>query len=83
MRRSVALGFGAVLAALFVVQVALAGSGSSSDEYAGVAGSVQGQVQKGGSTLPFTGFDLTLAVVFAVLLVGAGFAIRRLGQRRG
>jgi len=83
MRRSVALGLGTALAALVVVQAALAGSGSSSDGYSGVAGSVQGQVQKGGSTLPFTGFDLTLAVVFAVLLVGAGFAIRRLGQRRG
>ena len=81
MRRSVAFGFGVVFAALVFVQTALAGSGSSEDGYAGVAGNVQNQV-KGGSTLPFTGFDLTLAVVFAVLLVGAGFAIRRLGQRR-
>jgi hypothetical protein len=66
---------------LVFVQAALADS--SDDGYGGAAGAVQGQVQKGGSTLPFTGFDLTMAVVFAVLLVAAGFAIRRLGQRRG
>jgi hypothetical protein len=82
MRRSVAIGIGVALAALAFVQVAMAGSGSSDDGYGGAAGAVQGQVQKGGNTLPFTGFDLTMAVVVAVLLVAAGFGIRRLGQRR-
>jgi hypothetical protein len=38
-------------------------------------------LQDGGS-LPFTGLNLTLLVLFGVLLVGVGFAVRRASRTR-
>lgn len=36
----------------------------------------------GSSTLPFTGLNLVLIVLFGILLVGAGFAVRRSTRSR-
>lgn len=37
---------------------------------------------QGSSTLPFTGLNLVLIVLFGILLVGAGFAVRRSTRSR-
>ncbi len=36
----------------------------------------------GSSTLPFTGLNLVLIILFGILLVGAGFAVRRSTRSR-
>jgi hypothetical protein len=35
-----------------------------------------------GSSLPITGMDIALLVVAAIVLIGAGWLLLRLGQRR-
>jgi hypothetical protein len=74
----------AAIASLTWASVALAGSGSSTDGYGGTAGAVQSQVSSAphvagakGSTLPFTGLNLTLIVVGAIVLLAIGFGLRR------
>jgi hypothetical protein len=76
------------LVALFAVTLTLAGSamaGTSSDPYLNAAGQVQAQVQgngteqaSSGGSLPFTGLDIALVAGGGLLLLGAGFAMRRL-----
>ena len=73
----------AAIASLTWASVALAGSGSSASGYGGTAGAVQSQVSSAphaavkGSTLPFTGLNLTLIVVGAIVLLAIGFGLRR------
>jgi hypothetical protein len=62
--------------ALFLAPVALAAGGSTTSGYGGAAGAVQTAVQKSG-TLPFTGLSLTGVLAFGILLLAAGFLIRR------
>jgi hypothetical protein len=52
--------------------------------YGGQGGDVQDEVTGGaaGGLLPFTGLDLMVMVVAAVLLIGAGLAMRRLARDR-
>jgi hypothetical protein len=54
--------------------------GSSQYGYAGVAGAVQGSVQKSGS-LPFTGLSLTAFAVAGLALVATGVLLYRRGDR--
>lgn len=70
---------GSALFGLVVPTVALAGGGSAQDGYGGVAGNVQGTVQKSG-TLPFTGLSLTIVLVVGLALVVAGLLMRRGGR---
>jgi hypothetical protein len=51
----------------------LTGSGSGDDSGGG----------DGSGNLPFTGLDLTLSLVAAAGLLGAGVALRRVGHTRG
>ena len=74
----------AAVASLTWASVALASGGSSADGYGGTAGAVQSQVSSAphvaaakGSTLPFTGLNLTLIVVGAIVLLAIGFGLRR------
>ena len=75
----------AAIAGLTWASVALAaGNGSSATAYGGAAGAVQSQVSSAphvaaakGSTLPFTGLNLTLIVVGAIALLVIGFGLRR------
>lgn len=64
----------ATVVALTAVPAASAGSPQSG--YGGSGGSVQGTVQKAGE-LPFTGLNLTVFAVAALLLVGVGLVLRR------
>lgn len=58
-----------------------AGGAATSAGYAGSAGTVQGALQKSGSgTLPFTGLSLVGVVAVGVVLVIAGYFLRR-GRR--
>jgi hypothetical protein len=82
-----------VLALLVVAPTAFAGGGSSSsilNGYGKVA-AVTAKVTKPkatkpipttkpGTTLPFTGLDLGIVGGFAVLLIGLGVGMRRLGR---
>jgi hypothetical protein len=63
--------------ALFLAPVAFAAGGSTTSGYGGAAGAVQTAVQKPGTTLPFTGLSLTGVLAFGILLLAAGFFIRR------
>ena len=73
------------LAALALVPAAF---GAAQQNYSGIGGNVQSEVQKSGSArsgvagLPFTGLDLALIVGGGLALVLAGGTIRRLGTRR-
>jgi hypothetical protein len=78
-RRSAAIA-GSVLAYLVLASVALAQQPSESG-YGGAGGNIQGDVEGGGS-LPFTGLDLLLLVGAGVLLLAAGFTLRRVGRAR-
>ena len=73
------------LAALALVPAAF---GAAQQNYSGIGGNVQSEVQKSGSAgagvagLPFTGLDLALIVGGGLVLVLAGGAIRRVSTRR-
>jgi hypothetical protein len=74
---------GAALLVLVAAGTALAGDGTG--PYAGAAGTVQTALQsttKTGTTLPFTGTNLSIVLAIALGLVLAGFAIRRTGRER-
>ena len=77
------VGIGSLFAGL---SVALAAGGSSATVYGGAAGAVQSQVAsatKGavkGGTLPFTGLNIGLIIVGAVVLLTAGFALQRFSR---
>jgi hypothetical protein len=62
--------------ALFAPSLALGAGGSTTSGYGGAAGTAQLAVQKSGP-LPFTGLNLTGVLLFGVLLLAAGFLIRR------
>jgi hypothetical protein len=68
-----------VLAYLVMASVALAQDPTQSG-YGGTGGNIQGDVE--GGSLPFTGLDLLLLVGAGVLLLAAGFALRRVGRAR-
>jgi len=70
----------AVLTYLVLASVALAQEPTQSG-YGGTGGNIQGDVEGGGS-LPFTGLDLLLLVGAGVLLLAAGFTLRRVGRAR-
>jgi hypothetical protein len=76
-KRFAALASG-VIAYLVMASVALAQQPTQSG-YGGTGGNIQGDVEGGGS-LPFTGLDLLLLVGAGVLLLAAGFALRRVGR---
>lgn len=73
------------LAALAFAPAAL---GAAQQNYSGLGGNVQSQVQKSGTAragvagLPFTGLDLALIVGGGLALVLAGGTIRRLSTNR-
>ena len=67
----------AAVVCLAVAPTALGGSSRSG--YAGVAGAVQGSVQKSGS-LPFTGLSLTAFAVAGLALVATGVLLYRRGH---
>ena len=68
----------AAVVCLAVAPTALGGSSQSG--YAGVAGAVQGSVQKSGS-LPFTGLSLTAFAVAGLAVVATGVFLSRRGSR--
>jgi hypothetical protein len=70
-----------VLVYLIMASVALAQEPTQSG-YGGTGGNIQGDVEGGGGSLPFTGLDLLLLVGAGVLLLAAGFALRRVGRVR-
>ena len=82
---------GAIAFALLSVSAALAGS-PTGKVYGGAGGNVQKQVQQGatphvhtaatGGTLPFTGLDLGVAVVVALLLLTLGVTLRRASRKQ-
>lgn len=66
-------------AVVFLTVAPTALAGSSQSGYAGVAGAVQGSVQKSGS-LPFTGLSLTAFTVAGLALVATGVLLYRRGH---
>jgi len=91
-KRLMASVVGAALAALSVVSVALAGKAPTVSAYGGVAGAVQKNISGSthsathgathvSGTLPFTGVNLALFAVAAVVLVGLGLGLRRVSSR--
>ena len=89
MKAGISGGFGAIIVFLATATTALAqaptgptyaGVGPSIDEeVGGVAGEVTGEAVTTG-TLPFTGFDIALALGVGLLLVMVGVLTRRLGR---
>lgn len=74
-----------VLAALVAAPTALAGGGSSADGYGNVGGLVQKKVSGPSTThhvgsLPFTGVNLAIIAVIALLTVAVGFGMRRFAR---
>lgn len=80
MRRLAAFA-SSVLVYLVMASVALAQEPTQSG-YGGTGGNIQGDVEGSGGSLPFTGLDLLLLVGAGVLLLAAGFALRRVGRVR-
>ena len=80
MRRLAAFA-SSVLVYLLMASVALAQEPTQSG-YGGTGGNIQGDVEGGGGSLPFTGLDLLLLVGAGALLLAAGFALRRVGRVR-
>ena len=88
MRRFTAFSMG--LIALAVVGSAAAGGSTVVSGYGGKAGGPVGAVvtshpaktTSGGTTLPFTGFNLVGITLLALLLVALGVALTRLARKR-
>ena len=85
--RGVGIG-GTVFAFLMFASTALAG-GPTGPAYAGAGPDVDEQVSRGqvaasqAGTLPFTGLDVTLALLAGLLLVAMGLLTRRIARNRG
>jgi hypothetical protein len=79
-KRLWALGSGVLVYLGVTASVALAQSPTESG-YGGTGGSIQSDVESGGS-LPFTGLDLLMLVGAAILLLAAGLTLRRVGRTR-
>jgi hypothetical protein len=76
--------FALLALALAATGLAAGGSGSTA-EHAGVAGTVQGALQTTkttGSSLPFTGTNLSIFVAIALGLALVGFTMRRAGRQQ-
>jgi hypothetical protein len=85
--RKIIIGVAAAVTSLAVVGVAFAGSSTLLSGYAGVGGETQHAV--GGSqqvlgaaatrsgSLPFTGVDLALFALGAIVLIATGWSLRR------
>jgi hypothetical protein len=74
------------VAVLVGVPSALAAAGPVLSGYGGQAGEAQGNLggaQGGVASLPFTGGELTLFVLFGAALLVTGFALRRFSGSRG
>jgi len=74
---------GVAMLALAAAATALAAGGAGTQPYAGTAGTVQSALQttkSAGTTLPFTGTNLSIVLAIALGLGLAGFAIRRSGR---
>jgi hypothetical protein len=90
--RKIVIGVAATITSLAVVGVAFAGSSTLLSGYAGVGGQTQHMV--GGSqqvlgaaatrsgTLPFTGLDLALVALGAVVLMAMGWSLRRAARKQ-
>jgi hypothetical protein len=81
-------GIGAIIVFLATATVALA-QAPTGPTYAGVGPAIDEEVAEGVAgevvttgTLPFTGFDIALALGVGVLLVTIGVLTRRLGRTR-
>ncbi|MDX6397858.1 MAG: hypothetical protein QOJ43_1266 [Gaiellaceae bacterium] len=79
---------GTVLAFLMFVSVALAQE-PTGPAYAGAGPDIDEQVSRGqvaagqAGALPFTGLDITLALLAGLLLVAMGLLTRRIARNRG
>lgn len=77
---------GGITAAIFgLLWVPAALGAGTAPGYSGVGGAVQGGIQSPPKThggLPFTGLDLSLMVIGALLLLLVGASMRRLARRR-
>lgn len=76
---------GAVAVALVAVPSALAEAGPVLNGYGGQGGETQGTLggaQGGVASLPFTGTELTLVLLFGVALLISGLALRRFSGAR-
>lgn len=83
LRKAILIG---VVAALMAAPSALAAAGPVLSGYGGQGGETQGTLggaQGGVASLPFTGSELTLVVVFGAALLVTGFALRRFSGARG
>jgi hypothetical protein len=56
------------------------GTASAKGSIQSMSGILAATMAAGGSSLPFTGLPLWIAVVIAVALIGAGLALRRGGR---
>ena len=80
------VGLAGIVSLFAAASVAMAAGSSSASGYGGAAGAVQSQVAsatKGavkGGTLPFTGLNIGLIVVGAVVLLVAGFALQKFSR---
>ena len=76
------------VSALAVSAVAFAGPSALLQEYSGLAGEVQQQVPVStqavhtSGTLPFTGLDLALLALGALVLMLTGWTLRRVGRKQ-
>lgn len=81
---SAALGGGLVLAAAAVAQTPVGrgygGDGGNVQQDVAGTGAPGGAAGSLGGTLPFTGLDLAVILVAAVVLIVAGLAIRRFSR---
>ena len=79
---------GAIFVFLLTASVALA-QDPTGPAYAGPGPNIDDQVARGevvagqGGTLPFTGLDVTLALLAGLVLVATGLLTRRVARNRG